>query len=79
MRPEDLLELLRTYPFEPFRVHLSDGASYDIHHPDMAIVERSKVIIGVPGREGPDGPMERTVNCALIHVVRAEPVNGVSR
>lgn len=76
MRPEDLLELLRARPFEPFRICLSDGAAYEIRHPDMAIVQRSKAIIGVPGPEGPDGPVERTVKCSLLHVTRTEVVNS---
>lgn len=76
MRPDDLLELLRTIPFEPFRIHLSDGAAFDVRHPDMAIVQRSKVTVAVPGPRGPDGPAERTVNCALVHITRTEPLNG---
>ncbi len=76
MRPDDILELTRARPFEPFRVHLSDGVSYEIRHPDMAIVQCSKVIIGVPGPDGPDGPAERTVNCTLVHITRTERING---
>lgn len=79
MRPEDILELLRTRPFEPFRLYLPDGATYEVRHPDMAIVQRSKVTVAVPGPEGPegpDGPAERTVNCALVHVTRTEVLNG---
>jgi len=76
MRPEDILELLRKHPFEPFRIHLSDGVAFDVRHPDMAIVQRSKVIVAVPGPEGPDGPAERTVNCARIHSTPTEVVNG---
>ena len=76
MRPDDLLELVRAQPFEPFRVHMSDGAAYDIRHPDMVIVQRSKIIVAVPGPDGPDCPAERTVNCALIHISRTEMLNG---
>ncbi len=79
MRPEDILELLRAQPFEPFRVYLSDGAVYEISHPDLAIVQRSKVIVGVPGPEGADGPAERTVNRALMHITRTELLNGAGR
>ncbi|MEE9295809.1 MAG: hypothetical protein V3W34_12730 [Phycisphaerae bacterium] len=78
MRPEDILEILRSSPFEPFRVYLTDGAVYKIRHPDMAIVQRSKVMVAVPGPEGPDGPAERTVNCALTHITRTELLNGES-
>ena len=78
MRPEDILEILRSAPFEPFRVYLTDGAVYEIRHPDMAIVQRSKVTVAVSGPAGPDGPAERTVNCALIHITRTELLNGES-
>ncbi len=78
MRPEDILEILRATPFEPFRVYLTDGAVYEIRHPDMAIVQRSKVIVAVPGPAAPDGPAERTVNCALIHITRTEVLNGAA-
>lgn len=76
MRPEDILTFLRARPFEAFRIHMSDGSSFDISHPELAIVERSKIIVGVPGPEGPDGPVERSVFCALIHITRAEKING---
>jgi hypothetical protein len=79
MRPEDILEMLRARPFEPFRIYLSDGATFEIRHPDMAIVQRSKVTVAVPGPEGPDGPAERTVNCALVHITRTEIMNGTRR
>lgn len=78
MRPEDILQLLRTRPYEPFRIYLSDGSKYEVHHPELAIVERSKVIIGLPGPQGPDGPVERSVFCALMHITRAELVDGAS-
>ena len=78
MRPEDILEILRSRPFEPFRVYLTDGAVYEIRHSDMAIVQKSKVTVAVPGPAGPDGPAERTVNCALIHITRTELLNGES-
>ena len=79
MRPEDILEILRARPFEPFRVYLTDGAVYEIRHPDMAIVQRSKVTVAVPGPEGPEDPAERTVNCALIHITRTELLDGAAK
>ena len=76
MKPDDVLQLLRRRPFEPFRIHVSDGSTFEIRHPDLAIVERSKVIIGVPGPQGLDGPVERSIFCALIHITRLEPLDG---
>ena len=86
MRPEDILEMLRKHPFEPFGIHLSDGVANDVRYPDMAIVPSTTSpllargdkggSVAVPGPDGPDGPAERTVNCALIHITRTEAVNG---
>jgi hypothetical protein len=78
MRPDDVLQLLRAKPFEPFRISMSDGHQFDVRHPEMAIVSRSTVLIGVPGPRGPDGPVERVVTCALVHITRMEALNGAS-
>jgi hypothetical protein len=79
MKPQRILQLLRKRPFDAFRIHLSDGSSYDIQHPELAIVERNKVIVGVPGSEGPDGLVERSVFSSLLHISRAEWLDGDSR
>jgi hypothetical protein len=74
MRPEDVLELLRARSFKPFKISLSDGQQYEVRHPDNAIVARSTVHIGIPGPHGADGPVERTVMCALTQIARMEKV-----
>ena len=78
MRPDDVLQLLRAKPFQPFRISMSDGQQYEVRHPEMAIVSRSTVLVGVPGPRGLDGPAERVVTCALVHVTRMEALNGAS-
>jgi hypothetical protein len=78
MRAEDILQVLKSQPFEPFVLHMSDGTSYEVRHPDPALVEKSKVVLGVPGKRGPEEPLDRTVFCSLLHISRIEPVNGHS-
>ncbi|HUY36276.1 MAG TPA: hypothetical protein VMV69_26295 [Pirellulales bacterium] len=71
MRAEELTELLRTQPFVPLRIHLSDGQTYDVRHPDLVLVLRQRVDIGLK----PDpatGVLERVEHCSLLHVVRVE-------
>jgi hypothetical protein len=75
MRPEDLREFTRKQPFEPFRIHTTDGQAYDIRHPDQIIVLKSRVIIGVGSENGiPD----RAEHVALIHVVRVQELQPIS-
>ncbi len=78
MRPNDILELLRAQPFRPFRLSLSDGREFEVRHPEMAMVGRSTVHIGIPARDGIEGQIERLVNCALIHITTTELIDGAA-
>jgi len=78
MRPDDILTLLRARPFHPFRISLSDGRQYEVRHPDMAIVSRSTVLLGIPGPRGPEGPVERVIMCALVHITQTELIDGAA-
>jgi hypothetical protein len=71
MRADELTELLRARPFVPLRIHLTDGQTYDIHHPDLVLVLRQRVDIGL--RPDPTtGVLERVAHCSLLHIVRVE-------
>jgi hypothetical protein len=71
MRPHDLLELVRARPFVPFRIHATDGRTYEVRHPDQALVLRTRVILPLPSG---NGVPERSEHLALIHIVRIEEV-----
>ncbi len=73
MRPENLLEWTRKQPFEPFRIHVTGGQTFEIYHPDQLLTLRSRLVVGVGG-EG-DVP-DRTEHIALIHVVRVEELGA---
>jgi hypothetical protein len=71
MRAEELKALLRTRPFVPLRIHLTDGQTYDIYHPDSVLVLRQRADIGLQ----PDpvsGVVQRVEQCSLLLVVRVE-------
>jgi hypothetical protein len=71
MRPDDLHVFTRKTPFQPFRIVTTDGRTYDIFHPDLVIVMRSRLVIGV-GVE--NGEPEHLEHVALLHVVRVEEI-----
>lgn len=48
MSPNDLLKFTRKKPFEPFRLVVSDGSTYEIRHPEFCMVLQTSVIVGVP-------------------------------
>lgn len=82
MTQEELQQAARRQPFEPFRVILTTGATYDVRHPDLIMVGRRSAVIGITNE--PTGTAyDRTVKVDLLHVVGIEdlpvappPANG---
>lgn len=72
MAPNDIAKKLRRQPFQPMRVFLSDGSSYDVHEPYHAYMEVTEMHIGLD----PDatGIPTRTAYCGTRHVTRIEPL-----
>jgi hypothetical protein len=68
MTQEELREFARRQPFEPFRVVLTTGATYDIPHPDLIMVGRRSAIIGLANDPGGTA-YDRTFKVDLLHVV----------
>jgi hypothetical protein len=38
IRPYEILDCLTARPFQPFRIHMVSGKTYDIRHPEMVKV-----------------------------------------
>ena len=75
MRAEELRALLARRPFVPIRVYFTDGTTYDVKHPEMALLTRSTVEIGLEQQEG-SGIADQVVYCSLVHIVRVENLDG---
>lgn len=76
MLSTELREFLKKRPFEPFRLHLSSGETVEIRHPEMAIVSRTMVGVGVGGR---GGVANHIISYNMVHIVKVEPVLGQRR
>jgi hypothetical protein len=74
MRPDDILQLLRQRPFQPFRIHLSNGALYEVRHPELALVSRSTMYIFKPAADLPYPGVENYDLIALVHINHVEPL-----
>ena len=74
MRPEDFRDYLRKQPFRPFRVTLTDGRTYEVHHPELAMVGRSTVIIGLARPNEPEPVFDRHVTVSLLHIMQIESI-----
>jgi hypothetical protein len=67
----DFRRALKQQPFRPFRIHLSNGRTHDVYHPELAIMGRTFVILGTPESELPDIAEDYSV-ITLTHVNELE-------
>lgn len=71
MTAETFREILAQKPFEPFRVVMSSGESYNVvMHPEMALVTARSLILAIPDSSHPEG--ERIAFCSYLHVADVE-------
>ena len=79
MAPQDIVEVVRRRPFAPFRITLTEGSTYEVRHPELCMVGRRAVVVGVvaPGRA--DHRFDRSVTIDLLHIVKLEPVDLTAR
>ena len=72
MTLQDFHRLLKTRPFQPFRVVTSSGERYEVRHPEVAFLTRTKLVLGLdPDSEG---TAEDWTMISLLHVTAIEPV-----
>ncbi len=79
MHISEVREHLEQRPFVPFRIHVSDGSSFDVPHPDFVLLTRWAVHVGHD--TGHDDLPERVTRIAIGHVTRIEeidPTGGVA-
>lgn len=77
MTLQDFKGLLEARPFEPFRIIMSSGESYDVRHPEMAKLLRTKLLVFLdPDKEG---IADQFRMCSLLHVTVVEPIAASKR
>ena len=78
MRRDEVVEALQATPFRPFRLYVSDGGAFVIHHPEMLMETRHSAIVGIAesgenGDSTQDYPaMDRSTIVDLLQITRIE-------
>jgi hypothetical protein len=75
MNAGELVEFLQARPFSPLLVQMSDGRTYEIRRPGLAIVTPSVIAIGLARANG-SRLAERIVRCPITEIVSVEPVEA---
>lgn len=76
MRPEDIRQFLQRRPFQPFRLTLTDGRTYEVRHPELAMIGRSTVAVGLPTPGDPEPVYDRLVTVSRLHIMQLEPLES---
>jgi hypothetical protein len=71
-----LKQRMEAKPFRPFRLHLSDGKSYDVTNHDAMFVKRNVVEIGTD--LDADSIAERFVRCSILHIPSVEDLKSAA-
>lgn len=64
--------MLARRPFQPVRLTLSSGQFYEIRHPEMAMLTRTSLLVGVDLAN--DGVPAEFKIISLLHVTSIEPI-----
>jgi hypothetical protein len=67
MNPDDLIALMRIQPFQPFIVHLNNGATFEVRHPDQAMVVGEMLLVAHDGDQ-----LERIAMLNIAHITTTE-------
>ncbi len=78
MTVQTFRDLLKEQPFKPFRLVMSSGQTYEVRHPEMAMLTKTDILVGLEVEE--DGIPARFKICSMLHMTAIEPleptVNG---
>jgi hypothetical protein len=70
----EVQKLLQTRPFRPFQLHLSNGRSHEVRHPELAMVGRTTMFIGKSAPDLPENAFDNFHIVTLIDINEVEPL-----
>ena len=73
MTVQTFREMLSRRPFQPVKLTLSSGQTFEIRHPEMAMLTRTSILIGTDVAE--DGVPQEFKIISLLHVASMEPLD----
>ena len=73
---QEIWTALHAWPFEPFRLLMSDGRTYEVRHPEMVLLATHSLHLGIPASEHEQLVAERLDVLALAHVTCLQPLDG---
>jgi hypothetical protein len=76
--PKTVKARIRKQPFVPVRIVTSSGEAYEVHHPDLIMIGRTELVIGLAGKKKPEF-YDDLARVALMHVTALEDLHVSSK
>ena len=73
---DDVQTRLRGQPFHPVRIVTTTGQVYDVYHPDLVLVARRFLDVGLPSSENPT-QAEQITRIALVQIAELRDLPSV--
>ena len=76
MTVQTFRDLLKQQPFQPFRLVISSGQTYEVRHSEMAFLTRTDMLVGIDQtRKGVPASFKI---CPLSQVAAVEPLSSTT-
>lgn len=72
IRMKDIVELGSRQPFQPFRIHVSDGSSHEVAHPELLKVGTNTVLLFTPKTKHNFMAFDDCQTISILHITRLE-------
>lgn len=77
MNPKEIMAIVFSEPFRPFRINMASGRTYDIRHPEVIQLGRSSLTIFTPWLDnGETDQLWKKISYMLIESI--EPLESKS-
>lgn len=73
VRLKELRHQIERRPFRPFRICMSDGREHIVSRPDLVLLTRDTLIVGVFEQ---DDDFPNAIYFDTLHITRVEPVRN---
>jgi hypothetical protein len=71
---EELLRAIRTKPFIPFRLLMTNGETLEVRHPELCMPGARTIAVGLTAPSQSQAIYDVVTIVDLLHIVRLEPM-----
>ena len=79
IRMRDIFEMVARQPFQPFRIHCSDGSGHEVRHPELIKISPTIVILFTPLEKYNYTAFDESQTISILHITRLEPLPTASK